>query len=88
VLNAAVGAQTLESLAIDPNRVTVSGVSSGGFPQVEARRFAWYAPWRPLNPEGCWDWWGYSGADYAVRSGVQIQAIAAMIERLEGPIRH
>jgi pimeloyl-ACP methyl ester carboxylesterase len=27
-----------------------------------------------------------AGADYAVRSGVQIQAIAAMIERLEQPI--
>jgi hypothetical protein len=27
-----------------------------------------------------------AGADYAVRSGVQIQAIAAMIGRLEQPI--
>ena len=43
-------------------------------------------PGLPLNPEGCWDWWGYSGADYTVRSGVQIQAIAAMIGRLEQPI--
>jgi poly(3-hydroxybutyrate) depolymerase len=57
------------------------------YPQVSTTPFAWYAPWLPLNPQGCWDWWGYSGADYAVRSGVQIKAIAAMIERLEQPIR-
>jgi len=56
------------------------------YPQVEATAAAWYAPWLPLNPEGCWDWWGYSGADYAVRSGVQIRVIAAMIQRLEQPI--
>jgi poly(3-hydroxybutyrate) depolymerase len=56
------------------------------YPQATPTRFAWYAPWLPLNPEGCWDWWGYSGADYAVRSGVQIRAIAAMIERLGKPL--
>ena len=56
------------------------------YPQAVPTRFAWYAPWLPLNPEGCWDWWGYSGSDYAVRSGVQIRAIAAMIERLEQPV--
>jgi hypothetical protein len=39
-----------------------------------------------VQPEGCRHGWGYSGADYAVRSGVQIRAIAAMIERLERPI--
>lgn len=56
------------------------------YPQVVPTGAAWYAPWLALNPEGCWDWWGYSGADYAVRSGVQIQAIEAMIERLEQPL--
>ena len=56
------------------------------YPQAAAMQPAWYAPWLPSNPEGCWDWWGYSGANYAVRSGVQIEAIAAMIERLEQPI--
>jgi poly(3-hydroxybutyrate) depolymerase len=56
------------------------------YPQVAPVRVAWYNPWLELNPEGCWDWWGYSGADFAVRSGVQIQAVAAMIERLEGPV--
>ena len=35
-----------------------------------------------MNPKGCWDWWGYSGADYHTKDGVQIKAIAAMIEQL------
>jgi len=34
------------------------------------------------NPLGCWDWWGYSGAGYATRSGVQIQALKAMVDGL------
>jgi hypothetical protein len=39
------------------------------------------------NPEGCWDWWGYScrGAsrlDYYSKNALQISAIYAMIERL------
>ncbi|MBD3585020.1 prolyl oligopeptidase family serine peptidase [Salinimonas sp. HHU 13199] len=33
----------------------------------------------PLNPQGCWDWWGYTGADYATREGAQIQAVDAFI---------
>lgn len=36
----------------------------------------------PLNPQACWDWWGYSGADYDTRQGVQQQwlmrALAAL----------
>jgi hypothetical protein len=35
------------------------------------------------NPNGCWDWWGYSGADYAKKSGAQMKAIRAMILRLQ-----
>ncbi len=56
------------------------------YPQIEPTSAPWYAPWLPMNAEGCWDWWGYSGADYAVRAGVQIQALAAMVERLQGRI--
>jgi len=40
-----------------------------------------------LNPNGCWDWWGYSGADYATKNGVQIQALKAMVDQL-GSGRH
>ena len=36
----------------------------------------------PFNPEGCWDWFGYTGALYATKSGPQIQAVHAMIQRL------
>lgn len=34
------------------------------------------------NPNGCWDWWGYTDSHYADRHGVQIRAIRAMLDRL------
>ncbi|WP_341676713.1 poly(3-hydroxybutyrate) depolymerase [Niveibacterium sp. SC-1] len=34
------------------------------------------------NPNGCWDWWGYTGSHYADREGVQIATLRAMAERL------
>lgn len=34
------------------------------------------------NPNGCWDWWGYTGDGFATRTGVQLKAIRAMVERL------
>lgn len=38
------------------------------------------------NPDGCWDWWGYSNKDenspYYSRDAVQIKAIHAMLDRL------
>ena len=37
----------------------------------------------PLNPLGCWDWWGYTGPDYATRDGKQIQAVMSLIDQLE-----
>lgn len=41
------------------------------------------------NPEGCWDWWGYSASDpyepdYYSRDAVQIRAIYSMLTRLGG----
>jgi hypothetical protein len=41
------------------------------------------------NPDGCWDWWGYSSADpkapdYYSKEAVQIGAIYKMLERLCG----
>lgn len=35
-----------------------------------------------INPNGCWDWWGYSDSHYADQGGVQIRAIRAMVDRL------
>lgn len=32
----------------------------------------------------CWDWWGYTGADYAQRTGAQMAAIKGMVDRLTG----
>jgi hypothetical protein len=38
------------------------------------------------NPDGCWDWWGYTNRDpsspYYSRNAVQIKAIHAMLDRL------
>ncbi len=36
----------------------------------------------PLNPYGCWDWWGYTNFNYAVQAGRQITTIKAMLDRL------
>lgn len=41
------------------------------------------------NPDGCWDWWGYSSKtpgypDYFSKKALQIQAIHAMLTRLGG----
>lgn len=51
------------------------------------------APWRPAsdpsgataNPMGCWDFWGYEDAHYYERSGRQMKAVKAMIDRLLAP---
>lgn len=34
------------------------------------------------NPNGCWDWWGYGGADFATNQGAQLTALRAMVEQL------
>lgn len=39
------------------------------------------------NPKGCWDWWGYLGADdanYATRSGPQMTTVMNMVTALGG----
>ena len=41
----------------------------------------------PFNPNGCWDWWGLSdllplNADFARKTGYQISAVRAMLDRL------
>ena len=36
----------------------------------------------PLNPYGCWDWWGYTNFNYAVKAGRQIATMKAMLDRL------
>lgn len=54
----------------DTNRIIVL------YPQTAA---TWAAP---VNPQGCWDWWGYTGPDYAQKNGPQIAAVKKMLDRL------
>ncbi|HEY7240426.1 MAG TPA: PHB depolymerase family esterase [Burkholderiales bacterium] len=54
----------------DTNRIIVL------YPQATAR---W---WWVYNPNGCWDWWGYTGAQYHTKDGAQIRAVMAMLKRL------
>lgn len=54
------------------------------YPQVQPSTSA------PLNPEGCWDFWGYSSPDnptpdYFTRNAPQLRAIHKMIVRLAEP---
>ncbi len=55
------------------------------YPQARSSEPSLVAWWQPFNPNGCWDWWGYTGTDYAVKTGVQIKAIMDMVDRLALP---
>jgi poly(3-hydroxybutyrate) depolymerase len=48
------------------------------YPQAAPSRVA------PFNPQGCWDWWGYTGPDYAARNGAQLAAVRRMVAALGG----
>ena len=37
-----------------------------------------------VNPNGCWDLWGYSGDDYRMQDARQMAAVKAMIDRMLG----
>ncbi len=57
------------------------------YPQTVQRYGLALGSWRwVLNPKGCWDWWGYTGADYPTRDGVQIRAVRAMVDALARPV--
>ena len=34
------------------------------------------------NPNGCWDWWGFTGVDYASKLGVQMKAVHKMVSKI------
>jgi poly(3-hydroxybutyrate) depolymerase len=53
------------------------------YPQTVAWKEGFFARFRQ-NPMGCWDWWGYSGDDFAEKSGKQVSAVARMINTLVG----
>lgn len=48
------------------------------YPQVASSKIA------PMNPMGCWDWWGYTDENYATQTGPQIAVIKGMIDALAG----
>lgn len=48
------------------------------YPQVASNKVA------PMNPYGCWDWWGYTNENYAVKDGPQVAAIKATLDALAG----
>lgn len=48
------------------------------YPQVASSKIA------PLNPLGCWDWWGYTDEHYATREGLQIKVIKDTLDALAG----
>ncbi len=54
----------------DANRIVVL------YPQA-AKSLVW-----PFNPRGCWDWWGYSGKEYATRNGLQLKTVHRMLQAL------
>ena len=54
----------------DTNRLIVL------YPQTIARI------WWLYNPRACWDWWGYTGQNYATKDAPQMRAVLAMVERL------
>jgi poly(3-hydroxybutyrate) depolymerase len=41
-----------------------------------------------INPNGCWDWWGYTGIHFADQQGVQMRAIRNMIGQLTSGASH
>ena len=48
------------------------------YPQVKGSKIA------PVNPLGCFDWWGYTGDRYATREGPQVRVIASLMAALAG----
>jgi hypothetical protein len=47
------------------------------YPQVDPTAFS-------ANPQGCWDWWGYTGVNFQTQSGLQLSAVHDMVTRLTG----
>jgi poly(3-hydroxybutyrate) depolymerase len=43
------------------------------------------ASWTPLNPKGCWDWWGYTGPAYDTREGAQLRFVANLLSAVGVP---
>ncbi|MDF2179962.1 PHB depolymerase family esterase [Aliiglaciecola sp. CAU 1673] len=38
----------------------------------------------PMNPQACWDWWGYTDEYYATKQGQQMSAVTQMVRSIKG----
>ncbi len=38
----------------------------------------------PQNPKGCWDWFAYTGSQFATKSGPQMRALRQIIQQISG----
>ena len=48
------------------------------YPQVGSSKIA------PMNPMGCWDWWGYTDSNYATKNGAQVGVVKATLDAISG----
>ncbi|MCB4824451.1 extracellular catalytic domain type 2 short-chain-length polyhydroxyalkanoate depolymerase [Roseicella aerolata] len=68
----------------DTNRIVVL------YPQARSVSVADFRRPRPtdlfqVNPEGCWNWWGYAyDSRYLFKDGVQVRALWEMVQRVTG----
>lgn len=69
-----IGTELVENSGL--NRWAASNSTVVLYPQVQSSNIA------PMNPLGCWDWWGYTDDDYLSRSAPQLAAINAMVTEL------
>lgn len=81
VLNTTYIEQTGYMEVADSNNIIVL------YPQVKTSSI------NPINPRGCWDFWGYTSNNlppfnYAYKKAPQMQAINRMIERLISPVEN
>ena len=37
----------------------------------------------PINPQGCWDWWGYTSKQFATKIGPQMIGVKKMIDTVQ-----
>jgi poly(3-hydroxybutyrate) depolymerase len=81
----------LQQSALVGNRwVTEAGINewadTNGLVVLYPDTVATSAP-QPTNPNGCFDWWGYSNQsdpNYALKSGLQMSVLYAMVQRVTG----
>ena len=69
----------------DANNIVVLYPQAHATTSAELPSSLWANALIYANPEGCWNWWGYSDdRQYLTKKGVQVTAIWKMIERIEG----